>query len=572
MNKRAFLGLMAAWMSFSAAGPGCKPVERTFTGTGGQTTGTGGAGGTGGGGACQLGDLVDCYDGPAGTEGKGVCVGGKAVCGADGKLGACTGEVVPAAQVDCTAHQDQDCDGNIDRCPLDTLWAKAYAVAGGGGFAPPAVAVDPSGNIFFAGFLTGQLDFGITTLVSASGDADAFVAKVDAAGTTLWAKKFGDPMKDQVINNARSDADGNVILVGFFQGSLDDLGIVVPPAAGGTDAFVIKLDPSGTPLWARWGGDTGYQSADAVAVTPAGDVVVAGRYDGSFSFNGGGGTFSNTVNNGDVIFVQRFDKDGNAVWNTSLATDPANGYGDEQIYSITTDLNGDVLVAGYFEGNVVFPDGTSHLSAGGYDIFVTKLNGKSGAVLWAKTFGGTTDEQNYGVAADTQGSVFITGSFQDTLTMGNQTVTPMDAQKNGLYLAKLTPAGEPSWLKGFGCGTNAAGLLVEVAENNDLILVGAFDGTIDFGGGPLTAQITAQGAAAGFLAKLDGSGNHLGSRAFSPSADPNNASVLYTFRAGSVPVTHEIVTAGLAVGQFDLGTGPLGASMIGGPFLAKFAP
>ncbi|MFT3774395.1 MAG: hypothetical protein QM820_54240 [Minicystis sp.] len=581
MNKRAFVGFgLVAGLTLTLAWAGCKPVERTFGSGGGQATGTGGNGGHGGGsGTCKAGDMVDCYSGPDGTKDVGSCHGGKALCGADGKPGTCENEVTPAAAPTCDATMDQNCDGTPDYCPLDLLWAKAYGVMGNSNFSPPSLGVDPQGNILFAGYLNGQLDFGKNlTLFSSAGDADVFVAKIDPKGETVWAKKFGDSTGDQYGKHAKVDAKGNVVVVGSYEGGLDGLGIGVSPSAGGTDAFVVKLDPTGAPMWARVGGDTSYQSAESVVLTPGGDVIVAGTYSGTFNFLGGT-TFANTAGGGDVIFIQRFDKDGNAVWSKSLGNDATLGYSDQEIYTMAVDVNGDIIVTGFFTNTISFPNQQSYTSAGGEDIFVMKLRGSDGQVLWVRTFGGMNDDQNYGVVTDAQGSIFLAGAFDGSLTIGSTTVMPQAGQKRGLYLAKLTPAGQPAWVKSFGSGENVAGMFVETDQDNNLLLVGGFDGTVDFGGGPIQAN-TMKGSygGAGFLAKLDSNGNHLASRGFSPippqmdGGSQQFPSLVITYRVASTPGTNEIVTAGLAFGEFDLGGGVIGKPITGSPFLGKFHP
>lgn len=581
MNKRSVLGLGFGFLGLALVQvwSACSPVVRTIGGSGGQSSNTGGGnGGTGGVTDCSPGQEVPCYEGPAETKDVGECKSGTAMCGEDGKPGACTGQVLPVSPpADCSLHLDQDCDGKADRCALDFIWGKAYGVAGGGGFALPALDIDPMGNVIYAGSFNGQLDFGVATFASASGDSDGFIAKIDPSGQTIWARKFGDPTNDQEATAVRADKQGNVIVAGSYYGTLDGLGIQVDPSAGSSDVFVAKLDPMGNALWARWGGDSSYQSIESMALAPNGDVIVVGRFSGTWAFNGGGPTFSDVNNNGNVMFVQRFDANGNPLWGTALSNDPQYGYGSQYVYSVAVDINGDILVTGYFEGGLKIPDGSVYVGAGYYDVFAMKLLGSNGQVLWTRTYGGPEDEQGFGLATDSQGSIYLSGRFDTSFTIGSETVTPQDGQQSGMYLAKLSPGGDLTWLKGFGCGTDSGGMFVEVSTNNTLLLVGAFDGTVDFGGGQLSANVTAGSfAAAGFLAKLDSNGNHIGSRVFQPPppVDPNSTDprLVVTYRVGTTPTTHEIVVGGLAFGQLDLGGGLIGLEKAAGPFLGKYAP
>jgi len=62
--------------------------------------------------SCDPGAVVPCYEGPPGTAGVGVCYAGHALCGADGKPGACEEQGLPGLE-SCNGIDD-DCDGLVD--------------------------------------------------------------------------------------------------------------------------------------------------------------------------------------------------------------------------------------------------------------------------------------------------------------------------------------------------------------------------------------------------------------------------------------------------------------------------
>lgn len=72
---------------------------------------------------CVPGSTAPCYSGPPGTLNVGICTAGTQVCDASGtSYGACTGQVVPSAEV-CFNGLDDDCDGTIDDgCIGDRAW------------------------------------------------------------------------------------------------------------------------------------------------------------------------------------------------------------------------------------------------------------------------------------------------------------------------------------------------------------------------------------------------------------------------------------------------------------------
>ena len=81
-----------------------------------------------------------CYSGAAGTQGVGSCRGGTQSC--VGSLGACSGEVVPAAHDDCFAMTDNDCDGTVGNgCPDALTIGADRTLTGAGGTAGTASTV-----------------------------------------------------------------------------------------------------------------------------------------------------------------------------------------------------------------------------------------------------------------------------------------------------------------------------------------------------------------------------------------------------------------------------------------------
>ena len=77
-------------------------------------------------------------------------------------------------------------------------------------------AVDQAGNVYITGYFSGTLTLGTTTLESAGSD-DIFVAKYDATGTPLWAKRAGGAAQDQAFGVAVSGSA--VYISGIFFGT-----------------------------------------------------------------------------------------------------------------------------------------------------------------------------------------------------------------------------------------------------------------------------------------------------------------------------------------------------------------
>lgn len=148
-------------------------------------------------------------------------------------------------------------------------------------------------NLFVTCSFTATTDFdpgsGLSELQSA-GDRDAFVwALTAASGDLVWARRLGGPGPD-VGTAVAADADG-IAVVGDFQDTADfdpGSGLLLRTSAGGTDAFLARLDAAGNRQWARPLGGTGDDHARGVALDSRG-VSFAGTFATTAAFDPGDG-------------------------------------------------------------------------------------------------------------------------------------------------------------------------------------------------------------------------------------------------------------------------------------------
>ena len=132
-----------------------------------------------------------------------------------------------------------------------------------------ATSVDSLGNVYAIGTFQGIVDFdpgvGIYNL-SSLGAEDLFILKLDMNGNFLWAKSFGSTLTDN-ISEIILDRFGNIYTTGFFQSTVDfdpGAGTYTLSSSGSADAFILKLDPSGSFLWADKVGGSTYQAGNRI--------------------------------------------------------------------------------------------------------------------------------------------------------------------------------------------------------------------------------------------------------------------------------------------------------------------
>lgn len=146
------------------------------------------------------------------------------------------------------------------------------------------IAADPDGGAVFVGDFANSIDFGGGPLTSA-GLADAFVAKVDAAGAHVYSHGYGSAGVD-LGSAVAIDAAGSARVGGFYAGAVNFGGGTFHSFKGGADAFVVQLDPAGAHLRSSSYGTTGGQGIYGIRTSAAG-VAVAGYFTGALDFGQG---------------------------------------------------------------------------------------------------------------------------------------------------------------------------------------------------------------------------------------------------------------------------------------------
>jgi outer membrane protein assembly factor BamB len=116
-------------------------------------------------------------------------------------------------------------------------------------------------------------------------DIHFFLAKLDASGSPLWSKSFGD-MENQQGAGMTVDSAGNVLIAGTFASTVNFGGSTLVASGNDNDIFVAKLDANGEHLWSNRFGDSSDQFGASIAVDSAGNVLLTGSFTGSVSFGG----------------------------------------------------------------------------------------------------------------------------------------------------------------------------------------------------------------------------------------------------------------------------------------------
>ena len=308
-----------------------------------------------------------------------------------------------------------------------------------------------------------------------------------------WAGSMGGTSADRGYSVA-VDSSGNVYTTGFFNDTVDfDLGVGTAnlTSAGSTDIFISKIDSSGAYVWAKKIGGTSNDEVYSIAVDASGNVYTTGYFTGTVDFDPGAGTANLTSTGSSDIFISKLDSSGAYVWAVKIGS----AFGD-QGNSIAVDTSGNVYTTGFFGSTADFDPGagTANLTpVGSGDTFISKLD-SSGAYVWAKQIGSTSNDQGNSIAVDTSGNVYTTGYFNGTGDFDPDAGTAnLTSSDDDIFVSKLDSSGAYVWARKMGGISSDYGNSIAVDTSGNVYTTGFFIDTADFDPGAGTSNLTPAG-------------------------------------------------------------------------------
>ncbi len=242
-------------------------------------------------------------------------------------------------------------------------WAKHWTNTGNDrGY---GIAVDAGGNVAIAGSFSNSINFGGGNLVSPNAMTDVFVADFTTNGAYRWQRSFGAPDADEGARGVAVDAAGNVVVVGASGKGFDFGNGTVVPGFGSSDGFVAKYAAAnGAYQWAARLGGLNNDYANSVAVDSAGNILVAGAFQGTASFSGA----SATTHGQDDGFVVKYSNAGARTWLRTYGGASADWF---NAVAASPGASANPVLAGYFYGTATF-EGATMTSAGAADGMVVR--------------------------------------------------------------------------------------------------------------------------------------------------------------------------------------------------------
>lgn len=308
-----------------------------------------------------------------------------------------------------------------------------------------AVALDGSSSAFITGS-TRSPNFPTVNEIqtTSSGPSDAFVTKLNAAGSALvYSTYLGGSLSDEASGIA-VDASGSAFIVGGTSSNNFPTANALQAVRGSSaellgqwDAFVSKLNAAGSAfVYSTYLGGADHEFGSDIALDGSGNAFIAGdTWSDDFptanaiqsAFGGGIDAFALKMNAAGSAFI----------YSTYLG-----GSGFDVAVSNAVDSAGNAFVVGRTD-STNFPTANANQTAkaGGQDAFVAKLNSAGTALVYSTYLGGGGEDEARDVALDSAGSAYVTGH---TVSTNFPTANALQATQAGLgdaFITKLVEGG-----------------------------------------------------------------------------------------------------------------------------------
>ena len=315
---------------------------------------------------------------------------------------------------------------------------------------------------------------------------DAYLLALDSLGNLLWSKTCGGGAEDYALALVNTPEGG--YLFGAHTASFGH---------GAHDFYLVKTDGAGDTLWTKLYGGVAPDGIYSLEKTIDKGYILAGH---TSSFGAGGHDFYliKTDSNGDMIWTRTYGGAGSDALRSikfleflgtpsyvMVGETTSFGAGEKDVLIIRINGQGDTLWAKTFGGNsddyalgvldsqnpdlsIIVAGHTNSFGFGGMDIYVTKID-SSGEILWSKTYGGVGNEYAYSIARALDGGYIIAGS-----------TTSFGAGEKDVYLIKINSKGDLLWARTFGGPANEVAWSARQSTDGGYIIAGS---TTSFGTG-----------------------------------------------------------------------------------------
>lgn len=322
------------------------------------------------------------------------------------------------------------------------------------------VAADNTGGVIIVGNTYGRVHG-----QQFNGESDAFISKYSQQGVKIWSRVLGSRSRDSCYA-VTTDRESNIYVVGEANKNIDD-----QSSDNWVDTLVAKYTSDGESIWVKQFqvyrtpfGDHDWPKHlynNDIALDQSGNVYIIGSTGTDLAGNASKGA--------DDIYMMKYDSDGAMKWTKQMGT-----VGDDLGFSISVGPEGNLIIAGYTEGDL---DGQVNQFSYSektirYDAFVSKYDAE-GVNLWTRLIGTKRRDVIYDTTFDHAGNVYVVGATQGKLGKSGQ------YGRYDIFVAKYDTDGHLKWIQQEGVSSDDIGCSIAFHPAGFIYIAGVTGGDLD---------------------------------------------------------------------------------------------
>ncbi len=372
---------------------------------------------------------------------------------------------------------------------------------------------------YAGGYFSSSISFGPIT-IPGSGGEDGLLIRFTADGQAVWVNRIAGPGNERVLA-ITSDGSGNVFATGYFESTAGFSGTFLD-SKGGKDIYLAKYSQAGLLLWVRSLGSVGDDMGTGLSCDAQGNVFVTATYADSIRFIANtNDTIRYASAGGKDIVILKYDENGKITGHTR-----GGGTSDDISSDIVVHPTGLAFTA-TFSGKTGFAI-DSIVSNGASDILMGNLSLNTFQPLWLMGIGGTQTESADDIDVDPQGNLYVAGTTNGNITLGQQTLNAIGGTDG--VLVKVTPAKVIEWAQLIGGSGNDNCTGISIDNTGNVMTTGIFSQTVSFGNNALTSR----GGTDVYVAKMNANGNAQWVKQAGSTSDDNVESISHNGAGGAV--------------------------------------
>ena len=309
------------------------------------------------------------------------------------------------------------------------IWLKTLPSSTNGKSRGNGIAVDANDNVIVVGDFNGSIDFDpadSTENIQTATNSDAFIWKLDLDGNFQWVKRVNSSY-EVAAYGVTADTSNNIVFSGLYSNSAS-----MPGAFSLSDndnrGYICKLDSAGN-----------YQWVNSLTDVP-GDIYPSNvRADADNNYYVTGAYVQNSSPT--IGFLQKVSTNGEDSWRVELGNPSGVGFINDVVCSpygvfVCGSFKNQASIGGAVGSHFVESNGNY------FDALAFKLNRQNGQPIWSTTFGSSSDDYGSAIHTDANGNVYVAGRFQGTANYANIPQATLTANGSDAYVWKLDYTGE----------------------------------------------------------------------------------------------------------------------------------